>query len=170
MRPVVKKWLKRIVVIIGAAAGLLVLAIAVILYGLSRPVEKKLGGHWIISQARSFTIESGVHPHRLERAHGWKRLIIARDAWPYFYIGNDCVLFGTFEREEDYLNAACGDRPPIVVAHAKKPANQSSSLDWRDLELAPGRFKAACDNPHEMFLPNMSVVEGKEISWNSSSS
>jgi hypothetical protein len=136
-------WLKRIAIAIGSLLVLLAAVVALLIHGLSRPRETKLGGSWILSEAQSPVIDSGSPPSFLKRVHGRERVTVAYRPYSMVYIGDDCILFAEAVPELNRahpnnklaLKAACGDRPPIVVDY-------SPDFVWRSqLEPDPVRIK-----------------------------
>lgn len=112
--------------------GLLVMLAGMVWWVLSyTPSGERLGGAWELRKTQSLTIGSGHLPSYLERVHGRERITLAKDPFPYRYLGDDCVLFTTWLHGEYEVHAACGDRPPITVARVDK------SVNWDDVQHDP---------------------------------
>jgi hypothetical protein len=143
-------WLKRIAIAGGLLLALLVALVALAIYEISKPIETKLGGNWILSEPRGLMGEPNFLPNYLQRVHGRERVTVAKSTSSTVYIGDDCVLFAVLVVEEPDLpnsksryeiKAACGDRKPITVAYADE-------FVWKhELEPDPAR------------------INGKEIPW-----
>lgn len=130
------RWAKVVAIILGVLAVLVCAAVALFLRG-PDPTEQQLGGGWVMLRENSWVIDSGTRPRHLQRVHGRSRTTVAEQPFPYSYLGDDCLLFVT----EHDVKAACGDRPPILVARSK------TFVEWEEVQSDPIR------------------VDGKTISW-----
>ena len=101
--------------------------------------DQKLGGAWELRQAQSLTIGSGHPPYFLQRVHGRERATVAQDPFPYRYLGDDCMLFTSWGHGEFQVQAACGDRPPILVTRVER------AVSLQDVERDPATLN---DKPY----------------------
>ena len=99
---------------------------------------ENIGGDWVVARDNPPIIEAGSHHPRLERLHGRSRRLVAKEPFPYKYIGDDCVIF----TNELLLRAACGDVPPIVVAIIEPSGNRDLfwNLLWSATQEDPLRI------------------------------
>lgn len=127
------RWAKVLVTVVAGLLAVLLVLAAAGWWLLTHPSlnTEKLGGAWELRKPNSLTIGSGNPPDFLERVHGKTRTTVAERPRPYRYLGDDCMLFTVWSQGEYEVRAACGDRPPIVVA---RPPN---GVDARDLEHDP---------------------------------
>lgn len=70
-------WLKRIAIAAASLIVLLAALVALFIYGMSKPQERKVGGNWILSEPRSLVIEPNHTSTYLRRVHGRRRVTIA---------------------------------------------------------------------------------------------
>lgn len=78
--------------------------------------KEPLGGKWYVVWERSQIPESGgTHPH-LYRKGTFVGRRVEENTWRYRYLGDDCVLYVARNPDRGVLKAACGDRPPVVIA------------------------------------------------------
>ena len=110
-------WLRRMAIAAGLLLVLLVGLVAFVAYQLSKPIEKAVGGNWIVSEPPHLLIESGYHPRSLQRVHGSRRVTVANNSGYPVYIGDDCVLFSPLLEQPSSIKAACGDRQPITLGY-----------------------------------------------------
>ena len=110
--------------------------------------EEKIGGDWVVTRSAPLIIEAGSRHPRLQRAHGRSRVLVAKEPFPYRYIGDDCVIF--FVLEQRQIRAACGDVPPVKVTDIAD-SGENPDLHWGALWNA---------------IQNDSLrVNGQTISW-----
>jgi hypothetical protein len=107
------------------------LGVLLLLFILWRGRDLTLGGGWIVSKPYEFPRAGFVSLHsELQRKRGWTRVTVARDADLYIYIGDDCAIFLAPWGSEHALHAACGDNPPVLIAHTQQyPSRQQLESD-----------------------------------------
>ena len=116
---------------VGLGLMLMLAGAAYWLFFIPHFTDQKLGGAWELRQAQSLTIGSGHPPYFLQRVHERSRITVARDPFPYRYLGDDCMLFTSWGHGDFQVQAACGDRPPILVTRVEGAVNS------QDLERDP---------------------------------
>jgi len=133
------RWAKILLMVIGGLCALALalagIAFAIYVHG-PDPKDEKLGGAWEIRQLGSWVIDSGTPAKFLQRVHGKTRTNVAQRPFPYRYLGDDCVVYVVFESGLK-LRAACGDRPPILIAESKE------AVPWDQVQTDPIRINDA---------------------------
>ena len=101
---------------VKSATGLPLVGILLLAACVTREKEP-LGGKWYIVWERSQIPESGgTHPHLYRKGIPFGRRV-EENTWRYRYLGDDCVLYVAQNPDRGELKAACGDRPPVVIAN-----------------------------------------------------
>lgn len=122
---------------------------------------EKIGGNWAIARSNPPVIEAGSHHPRLERLHGRTYVLVAKEPFPYKYIGDDCVIFTTLTTQYQ-LWAACGEGRQSTSWQSRIPVEFPATCFGTTFKRIP--FESMVRNSPGVSLSSMPALDNRSTS------
>lgn len=108
-----RRWLKWTLISIGALLVLIVAAIALLAFGLSRPSRvEAISDHWVLKHYDPWNPD-GRHAKYLARRGALTDKTVSGNIVDFRYVGDDCVIYSDYDNKGLY--GVCGEGNPVYV-------------------------------------------------------
>ena len=150
-----RPWLKWTLISMGAFLSLVVGAIALLLFGASRPSSVEvIGDHWVVEHYHPWNPD-GHYAKYLARRGALSNKTVSGEILDVRYVGGDCVIYSDYDGG---LYGICGESNPVYIDsfgdHA--PDLQSETVTIGDRQFTIAEIKRAA----QLCPKNIRVVIG----------
>ena len=135
-----RRWLKWTLISIGALFLLIVAAVALLLFSLSRPSRAEtVSDHWVIEHYDPWNPD-GRHTSFLARRSARSNKKVSGNIAAFRYVGDDCVIYSDWDSD---LYGVCGESKPVFVSFADRAHPPDLPSDTITAEEPLGQILAA---------------------------